>query len=157
METKVVQAQELHVPEVVSIVEESIRGTYPDYYPQEIVDFFLKLHDPEHIRQDIQKGNTYLLWDGEQFVATGTISRRRLTRIFVLPGVQKKGYGTAMMEYLEQKAAETYKDAMVESSLPGCIFYEKRGYRTVKHYSTLVDHGRILVYELMQKKLYGGV
>lgn len=153
---EMIQAQERHLQDVYGIVRQSIEGTYPDYYPQAVCSYFLELHSRERILGDIRAGRTYLLRDENQYVATGTVLRRHLTRIFVLPGSQKKGYGTAVMDFLEQKAGELVKDAIVESSLPGCIFYEKRGYRTVKHCSVRTESGAVLVYELMQKKLREG-
>ena len=150
---ELIQAEKQHAPEVAAIVERTIREIYPKYYPQEVVDYFLGLHDEDRILQDIEKGEVYLLRDEDHFVATGTMERRHLTRIFVLPDRQRKGYGAAVMEFLEQEAGKIYKDVFVESSLPGCIFYEKRDYRTVRHYSIPVENGKVLVYGLMQKKL----
>lgn len=147
------RAREEDIPQVAEIVRRTIEEIYPDYYPREVVDFFLELHGPEHIAGDVREGNTYLLSDEGQPVATGTVKRRHLSRIYVLPGFQKKGYGRAMMEFLERKAGEVVRNVMVESSLPGCIFYEKLGYRTVCHCQTPAANGRVLVYELMQKDL----
>ena len=148
-----IQAEEKHAPEVLRIVETTIREVYPAYYTEEVVKFFLEQNDMEHILEDIRKGNTYLLCDEGRFVGTGTVERRHLKRGYVLPDSQNKGYGTAIMEFMEAKAAELFKDAVIETSLPGCIFHEKRGYKTIRHCSTPVENGKVLVYELMQKKL----
>ena len=150
-----IHAEEGHASEVLRIVETTVKEIYPNYYPAEVVQFFLNQHSLENILRDIRAGNTYLLYGEKQgqYLATGTIERRHLTRIFVLPGCQRKGYGAMVMDFLEQEAGKVYKDAMVEASLPGCIFYEKRGYQTVKHYSEEVGGGRVLVYGLMRKKL----
>ena len=39
---------------VYEIVQNSIKSTYPKYYPNEVVDFFCCLHSKENILRDIE-------------------------------------------------------------------------------------------------------
>ena len=57
------------------------------------------------------------------------------------------------MDFLEEKCAQAGTSVLVEASLPGAGFYEKRGYKTFCHRSTPVGEGYMLVYEIMRKKL----
>ena len=45
--------------------------------------------------------------------------------------------------------------AWLEASLPACLLYEHRGYRTVRHDRWPLENGVVLVYEIMEKTLRG--
>ncbi|MBQ3253181.1 MAG: hypothetical protein IJA65_01375 [Acholeplasmatales bacterium] len=54
---------------------------------------------------------------------------------------------------MENKIADDYNMAILDSSLAASIFYEKRGYVSVKHEVINVENNKYLVYEIMEKKL----
>lgn len=150
---EVYQARENQTDQVYQLTARVIREVFPFYYPGPVVDFFLNLHGREQILEDIRQGKVYLLRDGGEWVGTGTWSRNHLSRIFVRTDCQKKGYGGFLMDFLEEKCAQAGTSVLVEASLPGAGFYEKRGYKTFCHRSTPVGEGYMLVYEIMRKKL----
>lgn len=153
-------ATEELVDEVFAVVKASVEAVYPAYYSEEMIRFFLELHGPEQIRKDIlkldQNGRAkrdtavYLLRDQGRFVATGTVGRRHLTRAYVVPESRKKGYGTAMMDFMEKEAALLAKDVIIESSVPARTFYERRGYREVRNPLPVKEDTPAFI--LMQKK-----
>lgn len=145
------QAEEKELEQVYDLTAGVIREVYPFYYPEPVVKFFLKLHSREEIRKDIREGNVYLLTDQGECVGTGTWQKRRLSRVFVRADRQKKGYGKAIMDFLEEKTAKVGRSVLVEASLPGAGFYEKRGYQTFCHHTTPVGDSYMLVYEIMRK------
>lgn len=136
-----------------TLVQETIRAIYPRYYPKEVVDFFSKLHNPENIEQDIEKQSVGMLYAGEVLVGTGTCKENHITRVFVLPAYQRKGYGSYMMQQLENRIAEKYDKVYLDASLPACRLYEKRGYTTVRHETWNCENDAVLVYGIMEKCL----
>lgn len=146
-------AQKNDLKTVFDIVQRTIKSIYPKYYPQEVVKFFCELHNLENIEKDICGGSVGLLKDGDHFVGTGCYKENHITRVYVLPEFQGKGYGTYIMNCLEEEISEIHKIAYLDASLPASHLYEKRGYVTIEHRKWEVDNGVILVYEVMEKEL----
>lgn len=141
------------IPEIYHIVQETIQTVYPKYYPSEVVDFFCAHHSMENITEDLEKGNVGVLYVGNEMVGTGSFSGKHITRVYVLPKHQGKGFGTFIIQSLEKEISKRYDKAELDASLPAAQLYEKLGYRTVKHESFPVENGVILVYEIMEKRL----
>lgn len=140
-----------HEKPVFRLVQDTIRSIYPNYYLPEIVDFFASLHSQEAISRDIAAGRVYVLLDGPRLAGTGTLRENHITRVFAAPDFLGKGVGHLIMEPLEGIIFENYDTAYLDASLPAGRFYDRRGYRTVRHEKWPVENGRILVYEVMEK------
>lgn len=141
---------------IYEIVQNTVMTIYPKYYPREVVDFFCGLHNRENIEKDVEKGNVgILLSDDKTVVGTGSHEGNHITRVYVLPECQGKGYGSFMMQCLEEEIGAKYHTVQLDASLPACRLYEHRGYHTIKHESWTVENDVILVYEIMEKPLPG--
>ena len=136
---------------VTDIVQKTKAEIYPKYYPKEVVDFFDQLHCYEHIAEDIQKKNVYVLEVDGVPVGTGSYEGNHITRVYVLPQYQKKGYGRYILRKLEQEIAAKQKRIFLDASLPACKFYENNGYKTVKHEEWKCENDVVLVYDIMEK------
>ena len=147
------KAKKEHIDLIYNIVQETIRIIYPNYYPAEVVEFFCKLHCKENIAQDIDKGCVGILVDDGRIVGTGSYKDNHITRVYVKPEYQGRGYGSQIMQRLENEIALKYETACLDSSLPAASIYEHRGYRTDKHEKWQCENGAVLVYEIMEKKL----
>lgn len=90
----------------------------------------------------------------ENTVATGCFVDNHITRVYVLPECQKKGYGTFIMKTIETQIGEKYDKAYLDASLSAAALYEKLGYLTIKHECYPVENGVILAYEVMEKELH---
>lgn len=139
--------------QVVNIVQESIRTIYPKYYPMEVVNFFCELHSTDNIKKDILKGTVGILLVDGVAVGTGCCQDEHITRVYVLPAYQGKGYGTYIMDELEKEVSITHSHAYLDASLPASHLYEKRGYITREHCKYEVADHAVLVYEVMEKEL----
>ncbi len=136
------------------IVQSTVNEIYPNYYPREVVDFFLDYHNRETISSDIGNGNVYLLQDQGEYVATGGIYQDHyIGRLYVLPAHQGKGYGSVLMEVLEKQLSEAYDTALLEASLPSYDYYLRKGYRPKEYLKHEVENHRILCYYIMEKEL----
>ncbi len=138
---------------VYQLVQETIKGIYPNYYPMEIVDFFCDLHNKEKILIDIEKQEVSVLIVDDEIIGTGCHKADHITRVYVSPKYQGMGYGTFIMHELETEIAQEHGSVYLDASLPACLFYEKLGYHTREHGCVTVEHGVILVYSIMDKTL----
>ena len=65
--------------------------------------------------------------------------------------------GVRVGDYVKTKTGSEYKITFVDeyceldASLPACIFYENRGYKTVKHIKYDIGGGKSMIYEIMRK------
>ncbi|KMZ55784.1 GNAT family N-acetyltransferase [Dorea sp. D27] len=148
-----VKATEKDIDQISMIVQDTIRDVYPKYYPKEVVDFFCELHCKKNISKDIKNGLVGMLRNDNMIVGTGCYKDNHITRVYVKPEFQGKGYGSFIMQCLENQISLQYDTVYLDASLPASHLYEKRGYRTIKHERLNVEKGRILVYEVMMKLL----
>ncbi len=146
-------ATEKDIEQIVMIVQDTIQKIYPMYYPEEVVAFFCSLHCKENIYEDIKRGLVGILQDGHTIVGTGCYKDNHITRVYVKPEFQNRGYGSYIMQCLENQIGLQYDTAYLDASLPAAHLYEKRGYQTIKHDKWNVDNGKVLVYEVMEKSL----
>jgi ribosomal protein S18 acetylase RimI-like enzyme len=86
-------------------------------------------------------------------VGTGCSIENHITRVYVLPAFQGKGYGSYIMRQLEDEIGKSYNEAVLDASLPAVRLYEKCGYKTVKHEKLVVENDVALIYEVMKKEL----
>lgn len=134
------------------IVHDTVKEIYPNYYPFEVVNFFLNYHNYENMTADIEKGNVYLLSDEYGYIGTGSIYQGNyIGRLYVLPRFQGKGYGSAIFYELEKILFKEYKTVLLEASLPSYDFYLKHGYRPIEYHKYEVENHRILCYYIMEK------
>ena len=148
-----IMADKKDTERVYELVQETIKTIYPKYYLKEIVDMFCEFHSRENIMQDIIDENLYILLDCGELIGTGTKKENHITRVYVLPKFQKKGYGTFIINHLEELISEKYAYADIDASLPACRLYSYLGYQTVDHGIWECKNGVIQVYEIMKKQL----
>ena len=138
---------------VYNVVQHTIKTIYPKYYPMEVVDFFSEHHSEDAIEKDIKNGYVSVLKIDGTIVATGCFVDDHITRAYVLPEHQKKGYGTFIMKNIEEQIGEKFDKAYLDALLPAAALYEKLGFVTVMHERYPVENGVILAYEVMEKEL----
>nr|WP_319490021.1 GNAT family N-acetyltransferase [uncultured Caproiciproducens sp.] len=138
---------------VKTILQATINAVYPNYYPVGVVNFFLSHHSDEHIQKDIEKQNVFILKAGGENVGTGSVDENQINRVFVLPQFQGNGYGTYIMDKLEDLVAKKYPCSILDSSFPAYSMYLQRGYFPTKYNKVPTPNGNILCYYEMEKQL----
>lgn len=138
---------------ICNVLHTTIKSIYPKYYPKEVVDFFCRHHNKEHILEGISSGNMGVLVDGDIIVGTGCYEGNHITGVYVLPSYQKQGCGSRIMNHLEAEIIKKHNTAVLDASLPAVCLYERRGYKTVGHGICELENEVRLVYEIMEKKL----
>lgn len=142
-----------NLQDVYNVVQLTIKTIYPKYYPTEVVNFFCEHHSEGAILKDIENGYVSVLKVDSKIIATGCFVENHITRGYVLPEYQKKGYGTFIMKNIEAQIAKNYDKAYLDASLPAAALYERLGFSTIKHEKYPVENGVILAYEIMEKEL----
>lgn len=151
---KYIKATEDLTRQIFELVQNTITTVYPKYYPQEVVEFFCMLHSEEKINKDIKNGNVGILLDNGCLVGTGSYEENHITRVYVLPEFQGKGYGSFIMQSIENEIFLKYNKAYLDASLPASRLYEKLGYKTLNHERHIVKNNVVLVYEVMEKEFH---
>lgn len=136
---------------VCDIVQKTKAVIYPHYYTRAVVDFFGRLHSFDNIKLDIEAGRIDVLTVDGKIIGTGSRKDNHITRVYVLPEYEGQGFGTLIMEHLEEEIFKEYDYCELDASLPAAIFYEHRGYRTIEHRKHDIDHGEVMIYEIMRK------
>jgi GNAT superfamily N-acetyltransferase len=98
-----IQATGIHLDDVFDLAQDTIRSVYPCYYPKEIADFFCAHHSKETIQADIDSANVWVLFEGDILVGSGSRRDNNITRLYVAPAFQGKGYGGIIMQKLEDE------------------------------------------------------
>ncbi|WP_029903369.1 GNAT family N-acetyltransferase [Prevotella sp. 10(H)] len=150
---RLVKAKREDIAQILYITIDTIRKIYPNYYPKDIVDFFLDYHSEEAILKDIEEGNAYLLAHDGMYIGTGRIHGNELGRMFVLPAFQKKGFGTFMIDALEEIVGKNYDTVFLDSSFPAYNLYLKRGYTAEEYKTEKVNSDSVLCYYVMKKDI----
>lgn len=140
---------------VFQITQDTISHIYSHYYAQGVVKFFLEHHSRQNILSDIKNRIVWLLEENGRMVGTVTIKENAVNRLFVLPEDQSHGYGSQLMDFAEEKIAEGFSRVHVDSSLAAKEMYLKRGYKEKKTCRILTDHGDVLIYDEMEKRVGG--
>lgn len=151
-EIKILKATSELTYEIHKIISETIKTVYSKYYTDEVVDFFLGLHNLEKIKADIEQEKVYIISKNEAIVGTGTLDQNHITRVYILPGFQNAGLGGMLMDDLEGEATKEYGEVWLDSSLPANGFYHGRGYTTKEHKTYALKNEKVLAYEVMCKR-----
>ena len=142
-----------NLQDVYNVVQHTIKIIYPKYYPTEVVNFFCELHSKDAILNDIENGYVSILKEDDKIIATGCFVENHITRVYVLPEYQEKGYGTFIIKNIETEIIKNYDKAYLDASLPAAAFYEKFGFYTIRHEKCFVENEVVLAYEIMEKEL----
>ena len=102
--------------EINEVVSETIKEIYSKYYSNEVVDFFLELHNHDNIINDISEDNTYVIACEATILGTGTINQNTITRVYITPNNQHEEIGTKLMDYLEKEIIKNYSYVNIDAS-----------------------------------------
>lgn len=137
--------------QVVAIVEETIKSIYPRYYPKGAVQFFLELHSEAKLKEAMKAEEIYLAMAQGRMIGTGSIRENEICRLFILPKYQGKGYGSRLMDLLEEKIFQNYSVIHIDASFPAESMYLARGYQITSYEKIETENGDFLCYHTMEK------
>ena len=136
------------------MIQATIDGSYPAYYPERAVQFFKQYHSEANIRQRDQRGEIIVIEKQGSIVATGSLVENEITGVFVLPAEQKSGLGKQIMLDLELRArSKAISTITLHVSLPAREFYEKMHYTLSDQQANAVGDGQHLKYWIGKKRI----
>ncbi len=138
---------------VYKIVNKTINEIYYKYLSNAIIDYFFDLHSEEKILNDIKNQNVYVFQDHGETFATATCEENLIKRLYVLPEFEGNGYGSSIMDFLENKISANYAYSLVDGVDSSMKFYLKRGYYTIDNIITDVGNQQQFYYERLRKDL----
>lgn len=138
---------------VYSLVQYNIKAIYVKFYTTEEVDFFIELHSKSAVEQDIEAGSVYVLSDGIRIFATCTVKENHITRLFVDKAYLGMGYGSMIIDRIEDMIFQSYGECILDTSIPAKEFYIRRGYCVEKKEKVEISKGVYMEYEVMKKKV----
>lgn len=126
------KAEKSDTGRITKLVYDTITEIYPKCYPQDVTDFFVFLHSELRIRAAIESKNVWMLLCDGNLVGTGSREGNHITRVYVLPTEQGRGFGSRIMDELEKIIKLDFATAELDTSIPAEHFYEDRGYKTIR-------------------------
>jgi GNAT superfamily N-acetyltransferase len=139
---------------VLPIIHGTTRKSYENYYPPEAIQYFLDYHSPENIIDDLKHGYGIGLYYKGKLVGTGILLGTNIRRVFVNPEFQGRGFGSKIMDCLENEGKKAGLDFLeLHSSLPAKKFYDNRSYWTLRFGHIPVENSLTLDYYRMAKML----
>ncbi len=138
---------------VLGLIWKTINTCYPAVYSPEAITYWEDIHTEEKISEDAEKGCILVLEINRCIVATGTLLGHRISRVYVQPDRQGRGFGKLIMQELENKARQKgLKEVKLYASLVSKKFYDAIDYETIRE-AFLEIKGKRLDYYDMKKKL----
>ena len=136
------------------LIQETIEASYEGVYPDRAVQFFKKFHSERKIVERSGTGEVLVIEKDGAIVATGSLVANEILGVFVLPTLQRSGYGKAITSELEKRAKlKGITEIELSISLPSRQFYENLGYEVFEKKSEDVGEGQFLDYWPARKKL----
>lgn len=142
------------ISQLQDMIQETIKVSYPAYYPDRAVQFFRDYHSESKIYSRYELGKIVILKKNGEIVATGSLVENEISGVFVQPSQQRLGFGIQIMRALENHAAAMgVKEVELHVSLPSRKFYELLHYEISQLQHLDVGCGQYLKYWRGKKKL----
>ncbi len=148
------QAKEQDTGMVHDIVCRTIKEAYSRHYAPEVVDYFLDCHNTQNIHKDISNGDTYIVEINGECIGTGSHNGNYISRVFIHPDFQGRGYGTEIVDHLEKLILQDHEKVFLHSAVTGHQFYLRHGYSEKEAVNTTITDGAVFKYIVMEKNNY---
>lgn len=152
--TDIREFQDADIGVLRRLIFETIDVSYAPVYPPRAIEFFKRFHAEAEIRARGRDGTTLVVEDDGALIATGSLVGDEILAVFVRPGVQRGGYGKALMQALEARACANGVTACTLSiSLPSLEFYQGLGYEILEERARDLGDGQRLDFWKARKSL----
>jgi GNAT superfamily N-acetyltransferase len=134
------------------LIKRTIETSYHSSYSRECMDFFCTHHSLDSILKD-ETALIIVIEDNGAIVATGTLVKNEIKRVFVDPNRQGEGLGSEVMRYLQAQALLAgWENVLLDASIPAKGFYDHLGYQTLS-FEVIDLPSDSLHYYRMEKRL----
>lgn len=154
MNYKIEKFNKNDLDELHSLIIDTVKKCYFEYYPKEAVDYFVSYLNKDDIENESKNNFVIVLKINNKIIGTGTLIDTHIKRVFINPISQGNGYGKIIMNTLEEEAKKKgYKIVELHSSLYAKRFYDSIGYKMFKIGKVVVENNEILYFQRMAKSL----
>lgn len=132
-EAQIRRALDSEAEAISGLVVQTLRLSNARDYPPEVIDRVAANFDAAGVRELMATREVFVALDGERVVATASLAGDVLRSVFVLPEMQGRGLGKALMKHVEGVArAAGVQQLRVPASLTAVPFYSALGYAVVR-------------------------
>ena len=132
-EVQIRRALDSEVGAISGLVVQTLRLSNARDYPPAVIDRVAANFDTAAVRELMATREVFVVLDGERVVATAGLAGDVLRSVFVLPEMQGRGLGKALMKHVEGVArAAGVQQLRVPASLTAVPFYSALGYAVVR-------------------------
>jgi N-acetylglutamate synthase-like GNAT family acetyltransferase len=137
-----------------SLMNETISTCYATFPPAYHQHWMEVHHSVDQILAEATEGLTLVIEYRGNIMGTGNIVKDRIQSIMIRPDMQRQGYGTELLQRLEQYAWNTGISVVQLSALmPARPFFERLGYQTISEHPLKAPNLRQFKYYIMEKRL----
>ena len=140
---------------IISLFYDTVHKINQRDYTQEQIEAWANYNSIDPIAWDISflHHKTLVAEMDDKIVGFGDLNGNFLDRLYVHAEYQRRGIATAIMDQLEQYAAEqNHVNIMTHASVTACPFFQGRNYQIIKE-QQVERHGVFLKNMIMQKTL----
>lgn len=118
---------------ISSAIIRALRETNARDYPPHVIEAVVANFSTENVARQIEARRAYVAVIDGVVVGTASLDVRVVRSVYVAPSHQGTGVGSRLMDTIEHLAREQSFDALsVPSSTTAQLFYERRGYVSVR-------------------------
>jgi N-acetylglutamate synthase-like GNAT family acetyltransferase len=135
-------------------MQETIATCYATFPPAYRQHWMEDHHSGDQILQEATEGLTLVMECEGRIIGTGNITNDNIQSIIIHPDFQRQGYGTELLQRLEQYARNNRISVVQLSALtPSLLFFKRLGYLTISEHQFKAPNLRQFKYYIMEKRL----
>ena len=124
----------------------SVRTLCKNHYSEEVIDGWLLNRSPAGYHSPIDSCALFIAELEDQIAGFGEATKGAVVAVYVDPKYIHQGIGTRILAHAIEKARDGHSGPVrLESTLNARIFYEKAGFRVLKHSTVKRNHVEIPV------------
>ncbi|UCH37976.1 MAG: GNAT family N-acetyltransferase [Candidatus Bathyarchaeota archaeon] len=136
------------------LIDRTIMTCYTTF-PSKFRQHWVEENDPQkHLLTEATEGYSLIIASNRQMIGTGTLLHDKIKRVFIHPDYQRKGYGTLIMQKLEQQARANAIDTIrLSATSPSKPFFERLGYKLISEHKFKDESLKQFRYYRMEKEI----
>jgi len=142
---------------IESLIAKTIDKSFRGYYSEEARTFLKKrVQSIKQIKGSFKFGDVYLFKDNDgNLIGTGSILTSKITRVYLSPEYQHKGYGKTIMRYLENIAIKKgIKTILGDALLTSISFLVSMGWEVIEDTTYSIPNNQKVYMFKMKKDLF---
>ncbi|MBV7563492.1 GNAT family N-acetyltransferase [Pseudomonas sp. sia0905] len=142
-------AREADADAISDVIVQALRLSNAADYPPQVIERVAANFDAAGVRGLLESRQVFVALDDERVVATASLAGDVVRSVFVLPEMQGRGVGKALMRHIEGVArAAGVQLLRVPASLTAVPFYAALGYTVIREVVEGDERTQVMAREL---------